>query len=149
MLYYFLLYSIGKAILRITTEQTEVPIMTIMQIMPSTMIMEVRATASQTVSSINQYTLTFLFTQVLFFFNLNFSLKDTTTDSMTHDTGDTMITPTGLIMTAETATIINTCTLLGMQRKYYAVTGIFGDGCNFIMAYIRNCSCSFAKCGAV
>lgn len=120
MLYYFLLYSIGKAILRITTEQTEVPIMTIMQIMPSTMSMEVRATASQTVSSINQYTLTFLFTQVLFFFNLNFSLKDTTTDSMTHDTGDTMITPTGLIMTAETATIINTCTLLGMQRKYYA-----------------------------
>lgn len=114
--------------------------------------------ASQTVSSISQYTLTFLFTQVLFFFffNFNFSLKDTTTASMTHDTGDTMITPTGPIMMtateAETTTIINTCTLLGMQRKYYVcrtvtVTGIFGDGYNFIMAYI--CSCSFAKCGAV
>lgn len=62
---------------------------------------------------------------------------------MTHGTGDTMITPTGLIMMtateAETTTIISRCTLLGMQRKCYAcksvtVAGIFGDGYNFTYA---------------
>lgn len=42
-------------------------------------------------------------------------------DSMTRDTGDTMISLTGLIMMtateAETATIINRCILPGTQRK--------------------------------
>lgn len=42
-------------------------------------------------------------------------------DSMTRDTEDTMISLTGLIMMtateAETTTIINRCTLPGMQRK--------------------------------
>ena len=41
--------------------------------------------------------------------------------SMTLDTEDTMISPTGLIMMtateAETTTIINICILPGMQRK--------------------------------
>ena len=40
---YFLLSPAGKAILKIPTEQTKVPTMNIMQITPSTMIMEVRA----------------------------------------------------------------------------------------------------------
>lgn len=45
---------------------------------------------------------------------------------MTRDTGDTMISPTGLIMMtateAETTTIINKCTLPGMQTKPFAHT---------------------------
>lgn len=43
-------------------------------------------------------------------------------DSMTRDTEDTMISPTGLIMMtateAETTTIINRGILPGMQRKH-------------------------------
>lgn len=73
---------LGKAILTNTTEQTEVPTVNIMQIIPSTMI-----------------------------------TQRTTMDSMTHDTEDTMIRPTGRITTTPTeqekTTIINKCILPG------------------------------------
>lgn len=96
----------GKAILKITTEQTEVPTVIIMQIMPSTMIMQ-----------------------------------DTTMDSMTRSTEDTMISLTGGTMTRATeTTIINRCILPGKRA-----TMISGDTILVMMPVLRTITADVAK----